>query len=209
MNKTNTKIISFFSNIQNMIKENIKILIYFVIIIAIIIAGYQIYSIKTNNKIRELSVLYFDAKKSESQLEFIEDMRVISKDKSFFGLMASLEIINKNIEDKKYNDSFNEYIVLLNNKNIDNLYKTLFSINASYNLLNKIDSKKIHELLSYVDSDFESFEGYHLEILYLLSLTQGDIKKTNSLYNEINSNDKISSSIKERVKKINGFEKYQ
>ena len=75
--------------------------------------------------------------------------------------------------------------------------------------MNKIDSKKIHDLLSYVDSDFESFEGYHLEILYLLSLTQGDTIKTNSLYNEIISNDKISLSIKERVKKINGFEKYQ
>ena len=208
MNKVNTKI-SFFSNIQNMIKENIKIIIYFVIFIVIIFAGYQIYFINKDNKIRELSVFYFDAKKSESQLEFIEDMNFIAKDKSFYGLIASMEIINKNIENKNYNDSFNEYLILLNSKNVDNLYKTLLAINASYSLLDKIDSKKIYDLLSYVDETFESFEGYHLEILYLLSLTQGDIKKTNSLYNEINSNDKISSSIKERVKKINGFEKYQ
>ena len=136
-------------------------------------------------------------------------MNFIAKDKSFYGLIASMEIINKNIENKNYNDSFNEYLILLNSKNVDNLYKTLLAINASYSLLDKIDSKKIYDLLSYVDENFESFEGYHLEILYLLSLTQGDIKKTNSLYNEINSNDKISSSIKERVKKINGFEKYQ
>ena len=208
MNKVNTKI-SFFSNIQNMIKENIKIIIYFVIFIVIIFAGYQIYFINKDNKIRELSVFYFDAKKYESQLEFIEDMNFIAKDKSFYGLIASMEIINKNIENKNYNDSFNEYLILLNSKNVDNLYKTLLAINASYSLLDKIDSKKIYDLLSYVDETFESFEGYHLEILYLLSLTQGDLKKTNSLYNEINSNDKISSSIKERVKKINGFEKYQ
>ena len=208
MNKVNTKI-SFFSNIQNRIKENIKIIIYFVIFIVIIFAGYQIYFINKDNKIRELSVFYFDAKKSESELEFIEDMNFIAKNKSFYGLIASMEIINKNIENKNYNDSFNEYLILLNSKNVDNLYKTLLAINASYSLLDKIDSKKIYDLLSYVDETFESFEGYHLEILYLLSLTQGDIKKTNSLYNEINSNDKISSSIKERVKKINGFEKYQ
>ena len=207
MNKVNTKI-SFFSNIQNMIKENIKIIIYFVIFIVIIFAGYQIYFINKDNKIRELSVFYFDARKSESQLEFIEDMNFIAKDKSFYGLIASMEIINKNIENKNYNDSFNEYLILLNSKNVDNLYKTLLAINASYSLLDKIDSKKIYDLLSYVDENFESFEGYHLEILYLLSLNQGDIKKTNSLYNEINSNDKISSSIKERVKKINEFEKY-
>ena len=208
MNKTNIKI-SFFSNIQNRIKENIKIIIYFVIFIVLIFAGYQIYFISKDTKIRELSVLYFDAKKSESQLEFIENMNFIAKDKSFYGLIASMEIINQKIENKNYNDSFNEYLILLNSKNIDNLYKTLLAINASYSLLDKIDSKKIHDLLSYVDETFKSFEGYHLEILYLLSLTQGDIKKTNSLYNEINSNDNISSSIKERVKKINGFEKYQ
>jgi len=208
MNKANSKI-SLFSNIQNLIKENIKILIGFIISIIIIIVGYQIYFFNKDKKIRELSVFYFDAKKSESQMEFIENMNVIAKDKSFYGLMASLEIIHNMIENKNYNDSFNEYLILLNSKNVDNLYKTLLAINASYSLLDKIDSKKIYDLLSYVDETFESFEGYHLEILYLLSLTQGDIKKTNSLYNEINSNDKISSSIKERVKKINGFKKYK
>ena len=49
----------------------------------------------------------------------------------------------------------------------------------------------------------------HSGLLYLLSLSQENIKKSNNLYNEIISNDKISLSIKERVKKINGFEKYQ
>ena len=48
-----------------------------------------------------------------------------------------------------------------------------------------------------------------LEIFYLLSITQGNINKTNSLYDEIINNNQISLSIKERVKKINGFEKYK
>ena len=98
---------------------------------------------------------------------------------------------------------------LLNNKNIDNIYKTLLAIHASYYLLNKIDSKNIINLLSYVDMSLESFVGYRLEILYLLSITQGNINKTNSLYDEIINNNQISLSIKERVKKINGFEKYK
>ena len=208
MNKVNSKI-SFFSNIQNIIKENIKILISFIICIVIIIAGYQFYFFNKNKKIRELSVFYFDTKKSESQLEFIENMNVIAKDKSFYGLMASLEIINIKIENKNYNESFNEYMNLLNNKNLDNIYKTLLAIHASYNLFNKIDSKNIINLLSYVDISLESFVGYRLEILFLLSLTQGDINKTNSLYEEIINNDQVSSSIKERVMKINGFEKYK
>ena len=208
MNKANSKI-SLFSNIQNLIKENIKILIGFIIFIIIIIAGYQIYFLNKDKKIREVSVFYFDAKKSESQMEFIENMNVIAKDKSFYGLMASLEIIHNMIENKNYNESFNEYLNLLNNKNIDNIYKTLLAIHASYNLLNKIDSKNIINLLSYVDMSLESFAGYRLEILYLLSITQGNINKTNSLYDEIINNNQISLSIKERVKKINGFEKYK
>ena len=208
MNKANSKI-SLFSNIQNLIKENIKILIGFIISIIIIIVGYQIYFFNKDKKIRELSVFYFDAKKSESQMEFIENMNVIAKDKSFYGLMASLEIIHNMIKNKNYNESFNEYLNLLNNKNIDNIYKTLLAIHASYNLLNKIDSKNIINLLSYVDMSLESFVGYRLEILYLLSITQGNINKTNSLYDEIINNNQISLSIKERVKKINGFEKYK
>ena len=208
MNKANSKI-SLFSNIQNLIKENIKILIGFIISIIIIIVGYQIYFFNKDKKIRELSVFYFDAKKSESQMEFIENMNVIAKDKSFYGLMASLEIIHNMIENKNYNESFNEYLNLLNNKNIDNIYKTLLAIHASYNLLNKIDSKNIINLLSYVDVSLESFVGYRLEILYLLSITQGNINKTNSLYDEIINNNQISLSIIERVKKINGFEKYK
>ena len=208
MNRENSKI-SFFSNIQNMIKENIKILISFIICIVIIIAGYQIYFFNKDKKIRDISILYFDAKKSESQLEFIENMNVISKDKSFYGLMASLEIINFKIENKNYNESFNEYMNLLNNKNLDNIYKTLIAIHASYNLFNKIDSNNIINLLSYVDISLESFVGYRLEILYLLSLTQGDVNKTNSLYEEIINNNQVSSSIKERVFKINGFEKFK
>ena len=208
MNKANSKI-SFFANIQNLIKENIKILIGFIICIIIIIVGYQIYFFNKDKKIRELSVFYFDTKKSESQMEFIENMNVIAKDKSFYGLMASLEIIHNMIKNKNYNESFNEYLNLLNNKNIDNIYKTLLAIHASYNLLNKIDSKNIINLLSYADVSLESFVGYRLEILYLLSITQGNINKTNSLYDEIINNNQISLSIKERVKKINGFEKYK
>ena len=50
MNKVNSKI-SFFSNIQNIIKENIKIIIYFIICIVIIIAGYQIYFFNKEKKI--------------------------------------------------------------------------------------------------------------------------------------------------------------
>ena len=136
-------------------------------------------------------------------------MNLIAKDKGFYGLMASLELISIKLKNQNYKESYDDYINLLNKKNIDDLYKTLLAIHASYNLLNKIDSNKLTNLLFYVDESFESFIGYRLEILYLLSLTQKNIKKANSLYDQIINSDNISSSIKERVKKINEFEKYK
>ena len=96
----------------------------------------------------------------------------------------------------------------MNNKNIDNLYKTLLAVHGSYNLLDKINNEKIVKLISYIDETFDSFIGYRLELLYLLSINNRNINKTNSLFKQIIENDKISLSIKERVKKINEFEKY-
>ena len=143
----------------------------------------------------------------ESKSEFLETMNSISKDKSFYGLLASMELINNKIINKEYEESYDDYLILLNRKNVDNIYKNILGIQASYNLLNNISSDKILILLSYVDESFESFVGFRLEILYLLSLTEKNNEETKSLYDEIIENDIVSASIKERVKKINEFEK--
>ena len=200
---------SIFSNIVSTIRDNIKIIIYSILIFFIIIIGIQIYILYKNKEILEISIIYNNTKNSDSQLEFIENMKIISEKENFFGLMASLELINNKIQIKKFNESYNEYISLIKNNNTDNLYKTLLSIHASYNLLDKIEPEKIYNLLSFIDKSFESFIGHRLEILYLLSLTEKNTEKTNNLYNQINKNEKISLSIKERVNKINEFEKYK
>jgi len=204
-----TSKISFFSNIQNIIKKNIKIIIYTFFVIIFIVIIFQIYFYNKNKQVLKLSIIYNDTKNLNSKIDFIENMNLIAKDKGFYGLMASLELISIKLKNQNYKESYDDYINLLNKKNIDDLYKTLLAIHASYNLLNKIDSNKLTNLLFYVDESFESFIGYRLEILYLLSLTQKNIKKANSLYDQIINSDNISSSIKERVKKINEFEKYK
>jgi len=206
INKVDNKTV-FFSNVQNTIKENIKFIIYIVLAIIIFFLSFQIYLFSKNKKIFELSVQYSDSKDLKSQSEFLETMYSISKDKSFYGLLASMELINNKIINKEYEESYNDYLILLNRKNIDNIYKNILGIQASYNLLNNISSDKILILLSYVDESFESFVGFRLEILYLLSLAKKNNEVTESLYDEIIENDIVSSSIKERVKKINEFEK--
>ncbi len=124
MNKILSKV-NFFSLIQNLIKQNIKVIIYFALIIVLIIAGFQIYFFINNKKILELSIAYNDSKYSSSQMDFIGHMNEIAETKSFYGLLASLELINNKINNNKYNESYEDYLKLLNNKNIGNLYKTL------------------------------------------------------------------------------------
>ena len=183
-------------------------LIFFALIILLFIAGLQIYFFNKNKKILELSIAYNNSKYSNSQIDFIENMNEIAESKSFYGLLASLELINNKINNHQYNESYEDYLKLLNNKNIDNLYKTLLAVHGSYNLLDKISNEKIDKLLTYIDESIDSFIGYRLELLFLLSVNNGNINKTNSLYEQIIEDDRISLSIKERVKKINEFEKY-
>tara|TARA_B100000953_G_scaffold138714_1_gene114850 strand:+ start:177 stop:512 length:336 start_codon:yes stop_codon:yes gene_type:complete len=99
MNKIASKV-NFFSLIQNLIKQNIKVIIYFALIIVLIIAGFQIYFFINNKKILELSIAYNDSKYSSSQMDFIGHMNEIAETKSFYGLLASLELINNKINNK-------------------------------------------------------------------------------------------------------------
>ena len=207
MNKITSKA-NFFSLILSSIKQNVKVIIFFVLIFVLVIAGLQIYFFNKNKKILELSIAYNDSKYSNSQMEFIEHMNEIAETRSFYGLLASLELINNKIINNQYNESYEDYLKLLNNKNIDNLYKTLLAVHGSYNLFDKINNEKIDKLITYIDESIDSFAGYHLELLFLLSVNNGNINKINSLYEQIIKDDRISLSIKERVKKINEFEKY-
>ena len=207
MNKITGKV-NYFSFIQKLIKQNAKVIIYFALIIVLLFAGLQIYFFNKNKKIFELSITYNDSKYSNSQIDFIKHMNEIAVTRSFYGLLASLELINNKINNNQYNESYDDYLKLLNNKSIDNLYKTLLAVHGSYNLLNKISNKKIDKLLTYIDGSIDSFIGYRLELLFLLSVNNGNMNEITSLYEQIIKNDRISLSIKERVKKINEFEKY-
>ena len=192
--------------IQNFIKKNLFILSIFIILLILSFSGFQLYKFYSNKQILKSSIIFNELK--NSQLDF-NKMSKLSNEKNFYGLLASFELINNQINNKNYMEAYDSYIKLLKNKNIDNLYISLISIHSSYNLLDKIDSEKIHELISYYDNDISSFKGYHLEILYLLSIIEEDSATTSKLYKQISQDNKISNLIKERVRKINDFEKYK
>ena len=74
----------------------------------------------------------------------------------------------------------------------------------------------INNFLTYIDTNISSYLGFKLEILYLLSVIKQDMNddllindETQNLYKQIQENDKISTSLKERVNKIHEYQKYK
>ena len=59
MNKIASKV-NFFSVIQNLIKQNVKVIVFFALITVLVIVGLQIYFFNKNKKILELSIAYND-----------------------------------------------------------------------------------------------------------------------------------------------------
>ena len=204
--------------IFNYIKNNSKIIILFCLIILLFIAFSQYYFYSKNNKILETSIKYDSLFSNESSPDFKRSLDLISKEKNFYGVLASLEKINLFLEKNEIEDSYNLYLKILKKKDLANIHKSIIAIQASYSLLDKIKDNnnsdifsKIENLVTYVDTNYESFVGFKLEILYLISINNfsKENKKSIDLYNRIQLNDNISSSIKERVKKIHEFETYK
>jgi hypothetical protein len=218
-----------FYKIQNFFKKNTKIIIgvIFLIVIFFIIAQYYFYY--QNNKILERSIAYNEIKLNSDKIGSSNLFENLSKENDFYGTLASLESIKLKLENNEIKSSYKEYLKLIENKNLNNLYKSAIAIHGAYSLLDKIDLKEkksslvdpniyqnITNLLSYVDDSLESFEGLKLEILFLVSVMLEDednkeffLESSKDIYQKIKENDKISSSIKERVKQIYEFQIYK
>ena len=208
MNKIEKKN-NYYNISLNFIKKNIKYISYAIILLILLIIIWQLYSFYQNRSVLKLSIDYNDIKSLSSSNDLEKKMNEISKEKGFYGLMASLEIINIKIDNKNFEEAYQDYINILNNNNLDNLYKTLLSINSSYNLIGKVKSDKIQNLLSYYDESIGSFDGYKLEIMYLVNLSQKNQKEANIIYKKIIENKDTPKFIIERVNKINEYYKYK
>ena len=222
MNNIDTK-----NNIIDRLKEKYKIIIgifLFIIFVAII---FQVYLFYNNKKILDTSIVYDQIKSNFENNEFIELLDEISEEKNFYGVLATIDKINLKLNNKELESAYQDYIILLNQNNLDNLYKSTIGIQASYNFLRLLSEEsnnnkftefktKITKLLAFVDPSVDSYIGFNLEILYLLSIFEQDFSnslslsnESKNLYQQIQEGDKVSAFIKERVKKINDFQKYK
>ena len=215
------------NNFINQLKEKYKMLIGIVLFIFLLVIIIQIYFFYNNKKILDTSIVYNEAKTDFNNNEFIDLLDEISKEKNFYGFLATIDKINFKINNNELESAYQDYIMLLNQVGLTNLYKSTISVQASYNFLRLLSAEsnmnklpefkeKINELLSFVDPSIDSYVGFNLEILYLLSILEQDFSnsltlsnESQNLYQQIQEGDRISAFIKERVKKINDFQKYK
>ena len=215
------------NNFINQLKEKYKIIIGIVLFIFLLVIIIQVYFFYNNKKILDTSIIYNETKSDFKNNEFISLLDEISKEKNFYGVLAKIDKINLKLNNNELDSAYQDYITLLNQSNLANLYKSTISIQASYSFLRLLSEEsnmnklsefktKINKLLSFVDPSIDSFIGFNLEILYLLSILEQDFSNSLSLSNEsqdlyqqIQEGDRISAFIKERVKKINDFQKYK
>ena len=130
-----------------------------------------------------------------------------------------MKLANLNIENNNYEASFEIYKDILTSKKLDNTYTSMLAINAAYNFLdlsfkNLISDRKqkIDFLINLIDDDLENYIGNKQELIFLSSILflDDEMKYKNDKnllqqYENIKNNEKISSSIKERLKKIHEY----
>ena len=219
MNNKNQIKKSFYQSIYFLIKNNLKNLIILLSVIFIFFLTFQGYSYYQTNKINNLSVLYFANKNLDDELTKYSEMQNISKEKGFYSILSKLELIKNNIDNENFDLSLELYDDILNGNDLDNNYISLVAINGAYNFIDIVIKSKnykyisnINKFISLIDENLDNYIGNKNELLYLvsiLSLKDDSDYKNNSelliLYDNLIDNEKISSAIKERVKKIHEF----
>ena len=223
---------SFFKKISENIENNFKLIIFTVLIIFLMVGAFQYYFYHENKKILNSSIEYNLAKSLTSDTKYIESINKLSKEKNFYGILATLENVRIKLENNEIEHAYEDYNKLLNNNKLNNLYKSAIAVYGSYaflNILNFSDESdtlnkeqtsnvidKIKNLLPFIDESILSYIGFRLEILFLILIAELDMNKESVnkedlkiLYNQINENTNISSTIKDRVKIIYEFQNYK
>ncbi len=223
---------SFFKLLQKKIENNLKIISISFFLIIILFLSIQLYFFYENKKILKTSIEYNQVKSIESDVNFYEDINNLSKEKNFFGILATLEKIKAELKNDDTQSAYDEYINLLNNNNLSNLYKSAIAVHGSYNFLDKLSNQekismidegkvsnileKVENLISFIDPKLENYQGFILEIKFLTLIAKSEIDNNNlidnelkNLYEEISQNNNLPSSLKERVKIIYEFKIYK
>ena len=219
MNDSKLNIIQLF---QNFVRNNFKRIIIFIGSLILLLIFIQIYSYYNDRNLKKTSIKLFSILDNEDKL--ITDMKDLSNDKNIYSILSQLKLIQVNNKNKNYDLSNEIYKQLIKSKNLNSIYVSAIATNASYTLINAsyIENTScylndISMYISLISEELESYQSIKKELEYLNIITEIDInnldyKNNNSaleLYDTISNSSLISSSIKERVKKIHEFQVYK
>ena len=211
---------SFISQVTEIVKTNIRNIIILLSLCFVLFLSYQIYSFYISNKIQKNSISFFTAQNTDDTKVITDTITKLSDDNTFYGVLAKLELIELNLEQNNIQDSISMYLEVINQNNLDSVYKSAIASKASYQLidinLENLSSNYlnvINNFISYIDEEAYSYKGIKLELKYLIkileveknSIDYSSFNEVSDIYENIMSSDVVSSTIKERVNKIHEF----
>ena len=212
------------TRVTKFFKENIKKILITLSVIFILFISFQIYSYFKLQNIYKNSEAYFYSKDLDSNDDFIKIMDQLSKNQDFYSVLATLELIKINKEEKNIILVEELYNNLLNNNKLKKEYLAAIAAHASYNFLNLMFETSdlnlkniINGFIENIDNELLSYQGIKFELKYLLLIAEQDINNISpinhtdyqDIYNSIIESENISNAIKDRVNKIHEFQIYK
>ena len=219
-NKINDNVVnkkSFITQVTEIIKTSIRNIIIFFSLCFVLFLSYQIYSFYISNKIQQNSISFFASQNIDDANVINDTITKLSNDNTFYSVLAKLELIDLNLKKNNFQDSISMYLELINNNNLDSVYKSAIASKASYQLidinLDDLSSDYINSIsnfMSYIDDKADTYKGIKFELEYLIkiieveknSIDYSSFNEISDIYENIMSSDVVSSAIKERVNKI-------
>jgi len=220
MNDNVVKKKSFISQVTEIVKTNIRNIIIFFSLCFVLFLSYQIYSFYISNKIQKNSISFFAAQNTNDISVITDTITKLSNDNTFYSVLSKLELIDLNLKQNNIQDSISMYLEVINQNNLDSVYKSAIASKASYQLidinLENLSSNYlniINDFISNINDEADSYKGTKLELKYLIKILEVEknsidylsFNEISDIYENIMSSDVVSSAIKERVNKIHEF----
>ena len=213
---------NLFKKTQNFIFKNYIQIIISLVILLIIFIGFQTYNYFKIQDIKKSSISFFNIiQENQDDLSSLENL---IDDDNIFSILSKLKLIQKNNENNNFSYSNELYKELLSSSNLNDPYKSSIAANASYTMINASyennTSNYLNDISIYINNindELDSYFSIKKELEYLLIVTEIDLNQSEynnnskalDKYNEIFNSSLVSTSIKERVKKIHEFQLYK
>lgn len=211
---------SFLSQVTEIVKTNIRNIIILLSLCFVLFLSFQIYSFYISNKIQKNSISFFSVQNTDDTNVITDTITKLSDNNTFYGVLAKLELIDLNLKQNNIQDSISMYLEVINQNNLDSVYKSAIASKAAYQLidinLENLSSDYLNiisDFISYIDDEAVSYKGIKLELEYLIKILEAEKNKidylsfndVSDIYENIMNSDVVPSAIKERVNKIHEF----